>query len=510
MHPRKLVRDTVGFAAAQYAVRAILMLRGVIAARLLGPAGYGAWHAINLVFDYGANATLGAQQGLDQVIPTRIADGDAARLQRTMRGGLFAIVILTLAYGAFLLAYLTRESSDGAILSFWGVTGVLTALACVLCMNLSNFHTTLLRSYGDIHSVSTWFMLQGAIGALLGLGLIPWLGAWGLLWGWLIANLVALAYARWRSRPEVPFLARPEREGLELLRIGLPIFFYLGSATILRTVDRIVVLRFLGAEALGYYGISIMVLNLLMYVPDSLSYVLYPQFLTAYRAAGDRPEAIRDQALRALKTLAVAMPALAGIAYLCGRDAVLWVLPSYLPGATPLRVMCFAAVGLAISSLASMLLMTTRRQMQLVPVALVVTALGAALDIAVLRAGHGIAGVAWATLATYVVNGSLVLWLAGRALELSPGASGRLVLRTLAPFAIAVVLAVALDRLVPGPGARDVALRAGRLLLVLLAYTAAFLVLVRPFSRGLGLRQIIMEFRIPGSAARRNGGANGA
>ena len=91
---------------------------------------------------------------------------------------------------------------------------------------------------------------------------------------------------------------------------------------------------------------------------------------------------------------------------------------------------------------------------------------------------------------------------------MSPGAAGRLVLRTLIPLAIAVALAVSLDRLVPGPGARDLALRLGRLLLLLLVYAGAYLLLVRPFSRGLGLRQMLMQFRLPGAPPRRNGGAD--
>ena len=36
MHPRRLIRDSVGFTATQYVVRAALMVRGVIAMHLLG------------------------------------------------------------------------------------------------------------------------------------------------------------------------------------------------------------------------------------------------------------------------------------------------------------------------------------------------------------------------------------------------------------------------------------------------------------------------------------------
>ena len=53
MHPRKFIRDSVGFAFSQYLVRALNLARGLVAARLLGPAAYGAWSALLLLFDYG-------------------------------------------------------------------------------------------------------------------------------------------------------------------------------------------------------------------------------------------------------------------------------------------------------------------------------------------------------------------------------------------------------------------------------------------------------------------------
>ena len=59
MHPRKFIRDSIGFVFTQYVVRAALMLRGLIAARVLGPQAYGAWNALQLVMDYGVFAPIG-------------------------------------------------------------------------------------------------------------------------------------------------------------------------------------------------------------------------------------------------------------------------------------------------------------------------------------------------------------------------------------------------------------------------------------------------------------------
>ena len=75
MAPPRFVRDTAGFAISQYLSRFVQLFRGIIAARLLGPAAYGSWNALLLVLDYGILSQLGLQQGLDQEIPGSITRG---------------------------------------------------------------------------------------------------------------------------------------------------------------------------------------------------------------------------------------------------------------------------------------------------------------------------------------------------------------------------------------------------------------------------------------------------
>ena len=70
------MRDTAGFAISQYLSRFVQLFRGIVAARLLGPAAYGSWNALLLVLDYGILSQLGLQQGLDQEIPGAITRGN--------------------------------------------------------------------------------------------------------------------------------------------------------------------------------------------------------------------------------------------------------------------------------------------------------------------------------------------------------------------------------------------------------------------------------------------------
>src|SRR2546426_769750 len=85
--PRGLIRDALAMASSQYASRAALLVRGLAAAAVLGPHGYGGWNALNLIFDYGAYSPGGALHGLDLELPPAVAQGDGARQRRLMAGG---------------------------------------------------------------------------------------------------------------------------------------------------------------------------------------------------------------------------------------------------------------------------------------------------------------------------------------------------------------------------------------------------------------------------------------
>lgn len=501
MHPRKLVRDSVGFAATQYVVRAALMLRGIIAMRLMGPLSYGAWNAITLLLDYGTLAPLSTQQGLDQAVPPRIVAGDPVRLARIKRAGLFNIVTLTALFAAGSLFYLL--GSQGRILAFWGARGVLAAVACIGLINLSNYYLTLLRSHGDIGAVSTWFILQGGIGTVVGLSLIPLMDAWGLLVGWLAGTAAGVIYVQSQSHGAVPLRPRPSRDSVLLLRVGLPMYLYAASSVVLRSLDRLIILRLLGTQKLGYYSLAVIVLGLLLYLPDSIAYVLYPHLLRRYHAEGSRPEAIREQVVRSFQVLAVVVPALCGLTFLAAREGALLLLPKYLPGISAARVMCFAAGAIALANLSSVVLMTLGRQRALIAAAGLFTAVGAGADYTVVRMGYDITGVAWATLGTFTASGLVLPWLALRGLAVPLLERLRWLVRFFLPLAVSLALAFALDRQMLWADRPGAGVRMARVALNMVSFAALYALVCFPLVRGLGLRQLLMEFNLPWLAGRR-------
>jgi O-antigen/teichoic acid export membrane protein len=269
------------------------------------------------------------------------------------------------------------------------------------------------------------------------------------------------------------------------------------SSIVMRNLDRIVVLRFLGTQALGYYGLSVNVLTLLMAIPDSFAYVSYPILVKRFTEASNDPDAIRARVERLVRGVSVGLPLAAGLCALGAGDLVHALLPRYDACVAPLRVLAFGATGLSLSAFASIVLMTVGRRIILVPSAVFLTAMSGGLQLLSLRWNGGLVGIAAASAVAYLVSGGVLLSFAAAGLGYALPRIVALVLRCLTPTALAILLASgagwAFLRDV-GPFTLETFLR---LLGAWAAFAAVYLLCVSPFARGIGFRSLATEFKVP-------------
>ena len=503
---QQFTRDSLGLAFTQYLVRAMSMARGFVAAKMLDPMSFGAWNALQLMMDYGSLAPFGTQQGLDQSIPARLVEGDAARTARVKRAALFNVLVFSLLFAALGLTWASIGSSR--MRATWSLSGLALALLCVLFINVANLGTSILRSHGDIGGLTRWFVIQGLVGSGLGLVLMFWFGRWGLLWGWLTGCLVALLFVIHRGRKVFPLVPALATESLDLVQVGLPLYLFSASSLVMRNLDRLVVLRFLGTQALGYYGLSVNVLTLLMAIPDSLVYVSYPQFVKRFSEAGQDGTVLQPRVDRLARGMCLGLPLVAGLCALAAPALVHALLPKYDPCVRAMQVLGFGATGLALSSLASIVLMTVGRRVILIPAAIFLTALSGGLQLLSLRWNGGLSGVAGASSLAYLIAGGVLLALAGAGMSLSGGRIAALVARCLAPTALAALLVAGISiSIMRHPLTVDLA-EALRLLLAATVFVVGYVVLALPFARGVGFRTLAIESNLPviAALARRSAG----
>jgi O-antigen/teichoic acid export membrane protein len=483
MHPRRLVRDVMGTALAQYVARAAVLARSLVAAAALGPGGFGAWNALSLLLDYGAYAPAGAILGLERALPAAVARRDPAHARRIMAGawamGVAGVALFTLA----ILIYLATGTRRIAWTWGWGAPALM--LAAVACQFAIQYHASALRAHGEFQRVSAALALQAVLGGGLGLALVAAHGVWGLLWGWLAGSLAAMAWLRaGATRP--PLAPGDVSEGLALVRLGLPMFAYFLLSVVLRSVDRIALAHYAGSEGLGLYTLGLMAAGLILYLPEAAATVLFPRMSAAAQGARE-PERTRVEVLRVQRAIAITLPPLVAVAMVWAGPVVGWLLPAFRDGVPALRVLAVGALLLAAATLPGYVLLARGPCRALVAMTAVVALATAVLVFAVAARDHRPVAIAVASAAGYAGFALGLLLLAAPGLSVGAGEAVAFVASSLLPAAWAGGAALAVCAAGGTDPVRDA-------LLGSLAVAAVYLPVLWWLGRGVGLRRLVREW----------------
>ncbi len=335
------------------------------------------------------------------------------------------------------------------------------------------YHAAALRAAGRVPAVSAAQAVQAVAGAGLGLALVWSQGLWGLLYGWIAGTLLALALMR-RDGPDVPLIPGDWREGVALARIGFPVFAFYVASLVLRSVDRLALVRFGTAETLGLYSLGLMVTGSLLHLPESAAFVLFPRVAAAYRAGAD-VEAVRSLVLRTQRVIVAFMPLVVGLAMIWTGPVVEALLPDYRGGVRAIQMLCIAAMVLSTATVPSYFLLGSGDQKKVLLLGVIAAALAAVIVFRAASIRPDPLGVATAATMGYGCFVGPVLILAS--IRLCQGIASRVgfVALSLLPPALLAGFALVLLHVAPGQGAMRSLM--GTLFFLLIGVPAAFGVL---------------------------------
>jgi len=194
------------------------------------------------------------------------------------------------------------------------------------------------------------------------------------------------------------------------MRVGLPILVSGFILTMLVTIDRFMVVTFLGATQLGYLGLAIMIASVVSLVPSMASQVLYPRINYLFGNTGRNIQALRSYVLIPPKILSAFLPLLIGPAYLILPFVVKTFLPAYTPGIAAARIVVVGIFFYGILGLTDYFLVTCGRLKLYALFGCIALVFNIVLDLLFIRMGYGLEGIAIAgTLLTYFFYSCIVI-----------------------------------------------------------------------------------------------------
>lgn len=392
----EVIRQIMQFSSANLVVQAARFLKNFFLARMLGPGLFGLWNGLQVILVYGANAHLGALHAMNREVPQRRGRGESAAIPDLIRVSL-TFTMLTTAIVAGILFALGLSSWFDAV-----TASALRLLALVLlAQQLYQFFHFWFRADEKFALLSKVLIWATLLELLLTLALVRVLGFQGIFYGFLGSSIVA-ALSCFAAAPVS--LRRPLFDAsiiLALIRTGFPIMIIGLSYSLMTTLDRLLIINFLGEEQLGYYALGTLALTAMAYIPTAINQVLYPK-MGARFGATNNAETLAPLVEKPTFATAVVMAAVLGAAFLALPLTPL-LLPQYTEGIPTARILFVGFYFLSLVGGSANLLITINRQTQYLLSLLFAIVFGLLLNALALVLRLGIEGIAATTGIMYLL-----------------------------------------------------------------------------------------------------------
>ena len=385
------------------------MLQSLVVLRLLDPAVYGIWVGLMIVLSYGAYAQLGLEYGLGLLLPLYRGRNEPARvdaLTDTVFGS-WSIVTALVSTGVIVFALVTNPTNE---LVRWGLITV--AIQLLLNQQAGFFARWHGAALMDFTTPSLFVVVQSLVSLAVVVPLVYIFGLKGLMLGVLIA--AGIVCAGWYAKSPYRFHRLWTRELLrDALSVGFPVMLVTFAGGLIQTIDRLIILSFLGATALGYYGVTTLASGFLYGLLAQAGGAIAPHIghelgRSGYESGGLRRFLIAPTiAFAYVSTVMIAL-LLVGI-----PPIVRLLLPKYVPGLPAFVLFVpgffFLAIILTANNILNNIFVVRREKRFMLYIQAIAIAVEAALAVSFIRLGFGIRGVALASTASYAVYGLMIL-----------------------------------------------------------------------------------------------------
>ncbi len=466
------------------AIAALLTgVRSLLVMRLLGPEIVGPWKAMMLFYLAIPILMAGVLRGLALRIPVLDGQGDRAEGDRyALAAGHFARLSgLVLCLTMLSASFAASPGPARTAMRLFAVVALIAPWHMMLRETSTARRLFTLRSREVLLAAGVDFAVTLALAwrfGLVGLGLgtaisvlIPALFLWtreGRAWSW---------------RFDAPRLR-------EMARIGLPSFLADSLMINGRMLDAVVISAALGPTQVGYYALSLLVLDFsVLFTSSGVTQVVTPHLMREFGRAGSAASAVRFYEAP-VKLLCYMLPPVLALGSLLIPGFVHMFLPRYAAGIEAAQMTLWCVFFMAIQGCVDSFHVASGRMQFVLKTFAGVSGACLAAQFAAAWTGWGLTGVAGARLAATGLIALIGLYVARRSSGDEPGRAAAWIAGLMLPLAASVALAAALPSLSFG-SMTDAASVAARAAVLAICYAPILAIYENRFAMLRTLRQAV-------------------
>lgn len=398
MSKKKLVADTLFLTLAIYIAQFLSIIRGFIVAKFLPPHLYGYFSGLTLIQFYSAQGHLGILHGMNRLISIKKGAGDEDDFHEIKNSAFNSIMFLAVLLSLGIISFSYWNQANYSQYFLWGIR--VFGLTVIL-QQLEMVYHSVLRAEGRVNIISISRVILSASNIVLVIALIQSFGFYGVLEAYFLAYVVSSIFLIWKSKIQFKLTLDPSLVA-SLLRTGLPISIIFLVEVLLKSVDRIIIIRYLDTAQLGYYAIALTMCEAMSRIPDTIIYSYFPKIMENFGRHND-PQKLNDSYQFVSILLGLIVSFCTGTAFLLVDILITDLLPEYNQAINAARMLLFAVFFMSLSQLALSYLIAINRNKRIVLFQCVIIIVSAVLDLMFIWFGYGIFGIAMGTVIAYVL-----------------------------------------------------------------------------------------------------------
>ncbi len=400
----KVIRESSRFAAFTLAAQVIGVFTSIMTRKFLDPEMMGIWSGFLVVLNYSLFVHFGVFTAITVKIPYFRGKGDVGEVQ-AMRDSAFSIATLMsfLVILVFIsVSFVMPTGTPGYIIA--GIRMIPFIISVTLFYNLFQ---EMLRADKNFSLLSGNVLFNSLSSLFFIILLTKYFGLSGIFMATLAATFLSWLFIMLKTDYSLRFRIDVGRI-FALSKFGLPILLSGIAYTVLISLDKIMIIRMLGAEPMGFYSIAVLALTYTNTLPKLFGIVVAPDMQEAFGRTDSRGHIVQ-YVKQTTFVMAYLFPVLLASAYFVIPVLVTFFLPQYLPGVSSMKILLAGCFFLSLTPMSSSFVVTISKQMVLIPMTILVCFVGVAVNYMAIKGGYGICGVAWGTSLTYYVYFAVLL-----------------------------------------------------------------------------------------------------
>ena len=393
-----IAKDTVFYTISQFFSQGIGVITSIIIRNALGPLYMGIWSALKVILDYAQYTGLGITSAVYCEIPYLRGAGKYTEIEEIKNVSFSFNLIVSLVVGGilFLCPFFLGNKYPHYVL-----TGLRVLAIIVILTFFNNLMISILRADKKFITISKTLMLNAILTIVFAAFVVSKYRLYGMYLT--IPAVLFIASVFMMASEKMTFRIYFNRAHLSrLMKIGIPLFLSGIFYTIYITVDKIMVIKMLGARELGYYSLAILMTGVIESFPRLFNIVLFPRVQEKY-GEDQSYETVIKYVDKPTKLVFFAGIIFLGHIYFMISGLVPVLMPKYVPGIVSAKIVLCGFLMFVLSMSSENFILTVRKQVYQIPMLLAATIVSFLINFYFIKCGFGIMGVALGTSLGYIL-----------------------------------------------------------------------------------------------------------